>query len=286
MLPEDAVDKKITYSSSNTNVAIISSSGKITGVGSGKATITAKTSNGISNSIEITVYSPVTDILISTENIVIQVDRNFTINAEVLPEDANNKQINFKTENSQIATVDESGKVTGVSEGNTNIIVSSSENNITKTIKVTVTKKLDDGEIVFDSNLQINENEIAGLENKNNTVDSILNKIQTNYTLEIYNKNEEKITGNSLVGTGSTIKVFDNNVLVMEYTLIMYGDVNGDGKINSIDLLVLQRHILEIEQLESVFVKAGNVRKNNKNPSSVDCLLIQRHILGLQVLEQ
>ena len=66
----------------------------------------------------------------------------------------------------------------------------------------------------------------------------------------------------------------------------MYGDVNADGKINSIDLLVLQRHILELQKLEGVFVKAGNVRKNGKNPSSVDCLLIQRHILGLQGLEQ
>ena len=66
----------------------------------------------------------------------------------------------------------------------------------------------------------------------------------------------------------------------------MYGDVNGDGKINSIDLLVLQRHILEMQKLEGAFVKAGNVRKNGKNPSSVDCLLIQRHILGLQSIEQ
>ena len=54
----------------------------------------------------------------------------------------------------------------------------------------------------------------------------------------------------------------------------------------SIDLLLLQRHILEIKKLDGVFVKAGNVRKNGKNPNSVDCLLIQRHILGLQNLEQ
>ena len=39
----------------------------------------------------------------------------------------------------------------------------------------------------------------------------------------------------------------------MEYKVVIYGDVNGDGKINSIDLLVLQRHILEIEQLQGPF---------------------------------
>ena len=282
VLPEDAVDKKLTYSSNNTNVAIVSSSGKITGISSGKATITAKTSNGVSSSIDITVYSPVTDILFSTDNVVIQVDGSFTIDAEVLPEDANNKKLNYKSENDGIAKVDEDGTITGISEGNTNIVVGSDEGNLSKTIKVTVTRKLQDGEIVFDQSLQIAGNEITGLANKNNTVDTLLNKIQTNYTIEIYNKNGEKITGSSLVGTGSTIKILDNNSVVIEYTLIMYGDVNGDGKINSIDLLVLQRHILEIEKLSNIYVKAGNVRKNGKAPSSVDCLLIQRHILGLQ----
>ena len=286
VLPEDAVDKKLNYSSNNTNVAIVSSSGKITGISSGKATITAKTSNGVSSSINITVYSPVTDILLSTDNVVIQVEGIFTIDAEVLPEDADNKKINYKSEDDGIAKVNEAGTIIGISEGNTNIVVSSEEENISKTIKVTVTRKLQDGEIVFDQDLQIVGNEITGLANKNNTVDNLLNKIQTNYSIEIYNKNGEKITGSSLVGTGSTIKIIDNNSVVIEYTLIMYGDVNGDGKINSIDLLVLQRHILEIEKLGNIYVKAGNVRKNGKEPSSVDCLLIQRHILGLQNIEQ
>ena len=163
VLPEDAVDKKLTYSSNNTDVAIVSSSGKITGISSGKATITAKTSNGVSSSIDITVYSPVTDILLSTDNVVIQVDGSFTIDAEILPEDANNKKLNYKSENDGIAKVDEDGTITGISEGNTNIVVSSDEGNLSKTIKVTVTRKLQDGEIVFDQSLQIVGNEITNL---------------------------------------------------------------------------------------------------------------------------
>ena len=287
VLPEDASNKTITYSSKTPNVATITSTGKITGISSGKATITAKTSNGVSSSIDITVYSPVTDIVPSTNKIVVQVDKEFTIHTQILPEDANNRKLKYETEDSQIAQVDENGKVTGISEGTTNIIVTSDENsNISKTISVTVTRKLQEGEIIFDQSLQVDGNEITGLENKNNTVDSLLNKIQTNYTIEIYNLNGKQITGSSLAGTGSTIKILDNNVQVTEYTLIMYGDVNGDGKINSVDLLVLQRHILEIEELTGVQVKAGNVRKNGKAPSSVDCLIIQRHILEIQKLEQ
>ena len=66
----------------------------------------------------------------------------------------------------------------------------------------------------------------------------------------------------------------------------MYGDVNGDGKINSIDLLVLQRHILEIEVLEEIYKKASIINKTANKPTSVDLLLIQRHILGLQIIQQ
>lgn len=286
VIPEDATNKSITFSSSNPKVLTVSSSGKVTGISSGKATITAKANNGVTSEIEITVYSSVTDILLSTNTVRVQKDGNFKINAEVLPEDADNKNIEYKSENELIAKVNNTGIITGISEGTTRVIVSAEDGKISKNIEVEVTRKLQEGEIVFDPNLQVSGNEITGLENKNNTVDSLLNKIQTNYTIEIYNKNGEKISGSSLVGTGSTIKILDNNVMVTEYTLIMYGDTNGDGKINSIDLLVLQRHILEIEKLENEYVKAGNVRKNGKNPSSVDCLLIQRHILGLQDIEQ
>ena len=284
--PTDAVDKTLKYSSDNTKVASISSDGYILGLSSGTAKITAKATNGVTSSISINVYSPVTDIVLGTQNCTVQVDGQYKINASILPEDANNKNINYSSENAEIATVDGNGNITGIAEGNTNIIVSSEEGNITKKVEVTVIRKLEEGEILIDESLNVTGNEITGLENSNNTVDKILNKIQTNYTVEIYNSSGQKIEESTLVGTGSTIRILENDKLVIEYNVIMYGDVNGDGKINSVDLLVLQRHILEIKKFEGVFIKAANIRKNGKNPSSVDCLLIQRHILGLQNIEQ
>ena len=71
-----------------------------------------------------------------------------------------------------------------------------------------------------------------------------------------------------------------------EQTDRYYLHVNGDGKINSVDLLVLQRHILEIEKIDDIFQRAGNINKNGKKPTSVDLLLIQRHILELQIIKQ
>lgn len=69
-------------------------------------------------------------------------------------------------------------------------------------------------------------------------------------------------------------------------TEILYGDANGDKKINSIDLLVLQRHILGIEKIDKIYQIACNIKKDGKQPSSVDLLLIQRHILGIEGIKQ
>ena len=199
--PEDAVDKTLKYSSDNTSVATVSSDGYIQGISSGSAKITAKASNGVTGTINIKVYSPVTDIITSTDNIVLQIGETYKINATVVPDDADNKNILYNTENSGIAKVDEQGIVTGETEGETSINAVSGEGTISKKIKVKVIPQIQEGEIIIDESLYVEGNEMSGLENKNNTADKILNKIKTNYSVEIYNSKGSKISGNELVGT-------------------------------------------------------------------------------------
>ena len=219
--PEDAVDKTLKYSSDNTSVATVSSDGYIQGISSGSAKITAKASNGVTGTINIKVYSPVTDIITSTDNIVLQIGETYKINATVVPDDADNKNILYNTENSGIAKVDEQGIVTGETEGETSINAVSEEGTISKKIKVKVIPQIQEGEIIIDESLYVEGNEMSGLENKNNTADKILNKIKTNYSVEIYNSKGSKISGNELVGTGSVIKVLNNKDLIMEYNVIL-----------------------------------------------------------------
>ena len=283
--PENTPLNAIKLSSEDENVATVSSDGYILGVKSGETKIYAKAKNGVSDFVNIKVITPLTDIVTSLDTYIIQEGETINLNPMLVPDDADNQEITYLSQNEDIATVTNQGIVTGMKIGTATIQISG-DNNVSKTIKINVIIKLEDDEIRFDEALNVSNNIISGLENKNNTVEKIKNKITTNYTVEIYNKNGEKIEGKSLVGTGSKIKILDGQNTIIEYDVLLYGDVNGDGKINSIDLLVLQRHILEIEKLKNIYVKAGNVRKNNKNPSSVDCLLIQRYILGIQNLEQ
>ena len=141
-------------------------------------------------------------------------------------------------------------------------------------------------ELSFDKSLTVSTDEITGWNTNEMTVSKIKGKITTIYDIEIYNSKGTLLQDTEFTGTGSTIKLLENGQTIKEYKIILYGDVNGDGKINSIDLLVLQRHILQVEIFSGVFLKAGNIKKDGKSPSSVDLLLIQRHILQLQTIQQ
>ena len=81
---------------------------------------------------------------------------------------------------------------------------------------------------------------------------------------------------NTIVGTGDT---FVSNG--EEYTVVVYGDVDGNGAINSIDALDVEKHITEIEKLDSVQQEAGDV-VNDDELNSLDSLAIKKYIVGLQ----
>lgn len=286
--PEEARDHKVIYSSSNPNVATIDDKGVIHALTSGTTTITVKAQeNSVQSSIEINVFSPVTGISIDQTEIYMPVGDNFKINAYIEPEDANNPNIIYKSDNEDIASINESGIITAVTEGETIISAISEENeSIKSTCKLIVVRKMEDSEIHFDSSLNLDSLEVSGIKYDENTVADIKQKITTDLELEIVNSQNQVLSDTDIVGTGSKILVKENGNILRVYNIIIYGDVNGDGKINSVDLLVLQRHILEIAEINGVYKKAGNVRKDGKKPTSVDLLLIQRHILGLQIIEQ
>lgn len=262
--------------------------GNIKAIASGKTTITVKAEeNSVQAQIEISVYSKVTKIVLEENEIYMCKGDIFQINGYVQPNDANNKEISYSSKNEKIVAVNEDGLITAIQEGNASIVVSSKENpNIKVECKVSVVRELEDSEISFDSSLTVNNLDVSGIDYDENTVLDIKNKITTDLEIDIVNYKNEPLKDADRVGTGSKISVKENGSIIKVYKIIIYGDANGDGKINSTDLLVIQRHILEIENLKEIFKKASNIRKDGKKPTSVDLLLIQRHILDLQKIEQ
>ena len=308
--PEEAKEQRIEFISENPKIITVDDKGNVTGIRSGKTKIKVKSKeNNVETSIDLECYSKVTNIVVdSEEEIYMQVGDNFKINAYVEPEDANEKGIVFEInnieDNENIITIDEQGNIEAKKEGKVIVTLKAKENEeIKKEINVTVVRKMEDWEIHFDNSLRVEGLEISGIDyeenndnnstNANNDKNNLKNKVSdlqelitTDLELEFQDNKGNILKENDLLGTGSKILVKENGNVLRIYTILIYGDGNGDGKINSVDLLKIQRHILELEKLEGIYLKASNVRKTATKPTSVDLLLIQRHILGYQKIEQ
>ena len=139
--------------------------------------------------------------------------------------------------------------------------------------------------INFNSPLIEDNNEITGLDYNKNTVLDIKPNVITDLDYDIINNKGKILSDTDLIGTGTKIRLKQNGKVFAEYSFILYGDANGDGSIDSIDLLVLQRHILEIEIMQKIYQTAVTLVPNEQDPTSIDMLKIQRHILGLQEIE-
>ncbi len=289
ILPVDAKNNEISFESSNLNIASVSSDGNILALAPGncKIKVVSKENTGVYDEIDITIISPVTDIYLPNSDVILNIEDRFNLNASVLPSNASNKGISYVSSDSGIVSVDNLGNLIPIATGSANITVSSDDGNIKKTVSVLVIEPIPEEDLSFDESLDIQNNLISGFDYLDMNANTIKSLITTIYNVEIYDKDNNIISDNGLVGTGSKIKILDeNNIVISQYLVVLYGDVNGDSKIDSIDLLVLQRHILELDKLTNSFIVAGNINKNNNNPSSLDSLLIQRHILDLQIISQ
>ena len=135
--PSDATDKAIVWASSNTAIASVDQTGKVTALKGGKATITA-TSGDKMASCEVTVTSAVTSVTLNKTELTLEKGTYEVLTATVLPEDATDKTVTWSSSNASIASVDQNGKVTALKGGNATISAKAGEKIATCVVTITV----------------------------------------------------------------------------------------------------------------------------------------------------
>lgn len=119
VVPENATDKTVTWSSSNNSVATVNN-GKITAVSVGNATITAQI-GCIKSECSVTVNPiEVTSITLDCTSLTLEVGHTTLLFATVLPDDATDKTITWLSSDNSVAIVSD-GKVTAMSVGEATI---------------------------------------------------------------------------------------------------------------------------------------------------------------------
>ena len=148
VIPEGATDKTVIWSSSNDRVATVDANGKVTAVGNGEATITAKAGDKTATcTVKVTVFA--TGITLDKTNLTMEVvDAPVKLTAKVTPDGAIDGDVTWSSDKTDVATVDANGNVTAVGNGEAKITAKASDYSATCTVKVTNTvtlSKLDRG---------------------------------------------------------------------------------------------------------------------------------------------
>jgi uncharacterized protein YjdB len=143
VLPTNAVNKNITWSSSNEAVAIVTANGEIIAVGPGSAIITVATEDGgFTKSCNVSVREvgstvAVTGVSLNKRTTGLLIGGTETLYETVLPSNAANKTVTWSSSAPGIATVT-NGMITGIAAGNANITVKTEDGGFTATCAVNV----------------------------------------------------------------------------------------------------------------------------------------------------
>ena len=109
---------EVVWRSLNEDVVWVSDKGGVSAIGAG-ATQIKVTVGETEVFCDVTVIQTVERVILSEGRLKLEALETFTLTAEVLPEDAFNKDITWSSENDEVATVDQNGKVTARGRGET-----------------------------------------------------------------------------------------------------------------------------------------------------------------------
>ena len=139
--PENATNKNVRWSSSNTSVASVDNDGKVTAMNTGYTTITVTTEDGEKTATcEVTVTEKtynVKSISLNTSEVSMMVGDEFTLEATITPENAINKTILWSCDNPAVASI-ENGKVKALQSGSATITATTQDGGKTASCKISV----------------------------------------------------------------------------------------------------------------------------------------------------
>ncbi len=173
----------------------------------------------------------------------------------------------------------EDNKIKGVEVGETTLRVLGNGTEIVKEVKLTV---LPNESVSIDESIKFDETtkQLSGIP-ETTTVLDFKSKIEVEgLKVEIKDVNNKELTDESLIGTGTTITFLrEDNTEYDKLTVIVYGDVNGDGYIFANDYVLIKNYIMGEGDLTDIGMTAADVSRDTFVYAN-DYVLIKNYIMG------
>lgn len=278
--PNTAKNKEVKWTSNNEKIAKVDKNGNIEAVGIGIAKITATSVDNpnIIKTITINVEKEEIKFEKETENIL--VGNSKLLNIKVTPSWIENKNIVWESSNKDILEVSQEGKVTAKKEGTATIKATWKDKKIFAEIKVNAIKISGDTKINI-KKYKVENNRISYIGQKVKVADFLKNiSLSNNLTVSVENtnKNQEYIGTNTKI----IIKEKEHQIVLEEYNCLIYGDINGDGKISALDYTLIKNHIMDVQKITDANMKlTADVNGDNKI-SALDYTLIKNDIMDVK----
>ncbi len=216
-LPLETSDGLVTWSSSNKDIATVTDGGLITGVNQGTCIVTATSvDGGFIATCQVKVLQPITAIQLDRHDATINVGNSIQIGAEILPANADNKEVVWTSSDKDVATVSKEGIIIGKNAGTATIIVTAAENeDIKDECEVTVLQP------VTGITLDRNELTFANIGETTQLTATVLPADASNKEVRWSSSKENVCT----VSSNGTIIALDNGVSVVMATTVDGGFV-------------------------------------------------------------
>ena len=118
VLPSNATNKAVTWSSANASVATVSSTGLVMGIAPGSTTIRVQTvDRGFTATSNVTIVVGVQNVTLQTKNISLVKGATFQAIATIAPSNSANKTVTWSSAISSVATVTNTGLITAIRNG-------------------------------------------------------------------------------------------------------------------------------------------------------------------------
>ena len=247
LAPENATEKTVEWSSSDEKVATVKD-GKVTAVAPGTATITVKTVDGSKTATcKVTVEKkgiPVNKVTLNKTTQTLEIGSEVTLVATVSPSNATNKKLSWSSSNSEVATVDQNGKVKAVKAGTSSITVTTEDGGKKATCAVTVNNKAVSTITLNKSSLSLKETQTAQLTatiSPANATDQTLTWTSSNNSVAVVDKTGKvtalKAGTATITAKSSNNKTATCSVTVSSAYTVKYGTTEmTQGYILTIDL--------------------------------------------------